>query len=100
MTYVIQAVLWATLAAALGAPAFFVARRRRRPDVIRRFAWAAVGVGVVGALLALSSDVLVERCRSAGNTGCVDSGTTGLQFLIFAVYVIAALTAAYMLNRN
>lgn len=100
MTYVIQAFTLTALAVVLASPALFLAWKRERPVVFRRFSVGAVSLGVAGALVRLSSDVLVDRCRSAGNTGCLDIGSVGFQVFLFSVYTLVGLAAAYRLLRS
>lgn len=88
------------LATMIGLPAMVVAFLRREIRTLRKFVIAGVAVGVLVAILAATSDLLVSRCREAGNTGCLDYGATGIQTLILVVYGLVSVVAALRIQRG
>lgn len=81
-------------------PIVVVARRKGRAALVRRFGIAAAVVGLVCAVLAWTSRVLVDQCVEAGNTSCVDYGGRGFQVTLVTVYAAAAIWTAISLARD
>lgn len=81
-------------------PLVLVARHVGRKRLIRNFALAAAIVAAVAASIATSSEILVQQCFDAGNTGCVDFGSAGFRMLLLGGYIIAALGEAYLVAQD
>lgn len=81
-------------------PLAYVARLvKRRHNRRKWMAWAAsVAVAVAG--LGWSSRDLQKGCKSQNNDGCIDIGGAGSQFLLVAVFVLFALSSAYMMYND
>lgn len=84
----------------LATPALVIALKRGLRSTVRRFLLASAGVGVATGLLSLVSRWLVDRCREAGNTGCVDYGAAGMQLLVLVAFGIVSLTRAFVMARS
>lgn len=100
MSFLAPLLVYAT-AMAIGAwPLYVVARRRGLTDKVRRFA-VALGVAAIScAVLAQSSDRLVEQCRAQHLQQCFDFGSAGMQLLIVLGYIGTALGSAWLLVRD
>ena len=81
-------------------PLVLVARHVGRRSLIRTFAIAAAIVAAVAASIAASSDMLVQQCFDAGNTGCADFGSAGFRMLLLGGYIVAALGEAYLVSQD
>lgn len=81
-------------------PLFIVARMRKEPRTIRSFALGALVVAILCAAVAAGSERQVTQCLDAGNTDCIDSGAAGLQMVMIVLYVIAALSTAWLTYRE
>ena len=81
-------------------PVFVVCLRRGQTLTPRRFAVAAVLLGLVAGALESGSDLLVERCLAAGNSACFDYGGTGLMILLFVGFLFVSSTRAWLIARN
>jgi hypothetical protein len=88
------------LTLALGIPLFVVARRQGRTKTTRRFLIAAGVIGLLTALVSVSSEMLVSRCEAVGNFNCLDFGSTGLQFIFIVGYAISSWVAAVIINQG
>ncbi len=83
----------------LGAPLFIVAGKLKRSKVMIKFvAIAAVLAALIGGMEA-TSDLLVERCRESGNTGCMDYGASGAWVIAVGGFTAAAWIRARNLWR-
>ena len=71
-----------------------------RIPLIQKFAIAAAIVAAVAASISLSSDILVQQCFDAGNTGCIDFGSAGFRMLLLGGYIVAALGEAYLVAQE
>ena len=99
-TFIISFIISLGILLALGAPVLFTARRRGRAETVRRFLIAAGVIALLSGILAASSTKLTEQCEAAGNPGCVDSGSFGMQVLFFGGFAITAWLNAYFISRN
>lgn len=81
----------------LSIPVFVLAWRRRRIPLARKFAIAALAIGLFFATASVGSERLVDNCRASGGVACLDSGYAGFLFLVGIIYVIAVATATYVL---
>lgn len=95
LTFLTTLLLFAALLAALGSPLWWIAHRSGKRTTIRNFAIAASGIAVLSALMAAISERQIAQCEAAGNTACIDYGTTGLQFVMIFFYVVGAWWSAY-----
>ncbi len=85
---------------AFSIPLFVVARRKGRPKTTRRFLIAAGVIGLITALVSAGSEILTSRCEAVGNFSCLDFGSTGLQVIFIAGYVISSWIAAVIINQE
>ncbi len=100
VTFIKQFVIDSAVLFVFSAPLIFIARRRGREALARRFLIAAAVVAGLSAAIAASSEVLVERCFEAGNTGCVDFGSSGFRMLLIGGYIIVVITEAYLVAHD
>lgn len=96
----IEVALFVGLATLIGLPVVAVAYRRGEQRTMRKFLIAGVVVGVLVAVVSGTSDLLVSRCREAGNTGCLDYGAVGIQTLILVVYGLVSAIGTVRLLRS
>ena len=82
------------------APLLFIARRRGRDELVRKFLIAGAVVAALTALIGASSDELVRKGFAAGNTGCVDFGSSGFRMLLMGGYILVALGEAYLVYQD
>lgn len=92
--------LFVGLALLIGLPVIAVAYRKQEVRILRGFLLAGIAVGGVAAILSTTSDMLVSRCLDAGNTGCLDYGTVGIQTLLLVVYGVVSLVVTVRLLRG
>ena len=78
-------------------PTFYLAWRSGQKKTIRRFLIAAIVVGFVVAVIAVSSGQLLDQCEAENNRVCFDSGSAGMRLTIMAVFVIVAWVKAAIL---
>jgi hypothetical protein len=81
----------------LTTPTFYLAWRNGQKKTIRRFLIAAIAVGFVVAVIAVSSGQLLDQCEAENNRACFDSGSAGMRLTIMAVFVIVAWVKAAIL---
>lgn len=81
-------------------PLAVIGRRRRRAKTVRRYLIGAAVAGFICALIVASSERLVNQCEAAGNPGCFDVGSAGLQLLFIGGYGFAVLLAAFLIYRD
>ena len=81
-------------------PVMIIAWRWGRVETIRRFAIAAGLIGLMCALLSLTSKELVDSCIAAGNKNCFDFGADGLQLMLVVGYVGTALVRAFLIYND
>lgn len=86
--------------AVLASPLFFIARREGRTDTIKRFLIGGAVIVALVATLAFVSDRNIEQCFNAGNRGCVDAGTTGLQMMLVGGYVVTAWWVSWVIANQ
>ena len=84
----------------LGVPVLVVAWRKGRNKTAHRFLIAAGLIGLISAVISATSDSLVSQCETAGNTGCLDFGSAGLQMLFVVGYIITSWVKAVILSRE
>ncbi len=84
----------------LGTPLFLMARRKGRPEVLRKFVIGAAGIGLFCGLVAAGSERLVNRCDAAGNPTCIDYGAAGFQVFALVGYALVAFGSALALRRE
>jgi hypothetical protein len=92
--------LYGGILAIASVPVVLVARHRGREPLARKFVITAVSLGLVCALLAWTSRVLVDQCVSAGNTGCIDYGGRGFLAMVVTGYAVVALWTAISMARD
>ena len=78
-------------------PTFYLAWRNGRNKTIRRFLIAAIVVGFVVAVIAVSSGQLLDQCEAENNRACFDSGSAGMRLTIMVVFVIVSWVKAAIL---
>ena len=100
ITLIIAFFLFGVAALVLGTPLFLMARRKGRPEVIRRFVIGAAGIGLFCGLVAAGSETLVNQCEVAGNPTCIDYGGTGFQIFALSGYALGAIGSALTLRRE
>ena len=98
--FLLEVALFVGLVTLIGTPVMAVAYRRGEPRTMRKFLFAGLLVGLFVAVLSATSDALVSRCLEAGNTGCLDYGTVGIQTLILVAYGLVSLIATARLIRD
>jgi hypothetical protein len=84
----------------LGLPLWFVLWRRDRLADSRNFLIAAVVVGVACGLIAANGERQLQQCLDAGNPGCVDPGSSGLQLVLVFGYTITVWVMAFVTWRE
>ena len=89
--------LYTGLLAILALPVMLVALLQNRTQTIRRFVQSGLAVALLCALLAMSSDRLIDQCAAAGNLDCTDFGAAGMQAMFIAGFVATAWIRAYIL---
>lgn len=83
----------------LGSPLFIVAGKLRRTNVMVKFLGIAIILAALIAGMEATSDLLVERCRESGNTGCMDYGASGGWVIAVGGFTAAAWIRARNLWR-
>jgi hypothetical protein len=81
-------------------PVLVLAWRKNRTRLAIRFMAVAVAIGTFFGFAAAGSERLRDSCRESGSISCFDSGYTGFLFLVVSLYVVAALSATYILARQ
>ncbi len=100
ITLVIAFFQFGVAALVLGTPLFRIARRKGRPEVIRRFVIGAASIGLFCGLVAAGSERLVSQCEVAGNPTCIDYGAAGFQIFALFGYALVAVGSALTLRRE
>lgn len=97
MSFLISSLIYFLILLLVSAPALFMARRRNRPVLIKRFvAGAAIG-GAFCGVIAAGSQRLINQCEEEGNTSCFDAGADGMIVLLIGLFVGASLLWTYLL---
>lgn len=99
-TFLKSLVLFAVIMIVLTGPLVYLARQRRLSTTIRNFVVSAGLVVLVCALMAFSSERLVEQCEAEKGSRCVDAGSVGMQVVIVTIYGIVALIRTYNLRKS
>jgi hypothetical protein len=84
----------------VSAPALFMARRRNRPVLIKRFMTAAAVGGTFCGIVAAGSQRLVNQCEAEGNPSCFDAGADGMIILLIVGFLGASLLWTYLLFND
>ncbi len=100
LTFLIAFLIFTGVALALWIPLAVIGRRKGRHKTVTRYVYGAIGTGVVCALVASSSERLVDQCEVAGNPTCIDFGATGIQMLLLGGYGFAVLLNAFLVYRD
>ena len=100
VTFLIAFVGYTAAGAVLWIPLAVVGRRKRRTRAVNRYLVGAAAMGMICAVIAASSERLVNQCRDAGNPTCYDFGATGLQLLFLGGYGFAVLLMAWLIHRD
>ena len=100
MTLVIAFFQFGIAALVLGTPLFLMARRKGRPELLRKFVIGAAGIGLFCGLVAAGSERLVNQCDAAGNPTCIDYGGAGFQVFALFGYALVAFGSALALRRE
>ena len=98
--FLFEVALFVGLFTLIGSPVMAVAYRRGKSRTMTKFLFAGLLTGLFAAILSATSDALVSRCDEAGNTGCLDYGTAGIQTLILVAYGLVSLIATVRLIRD
>jgi hypothetical protein len=99
-TFLLALLLHTAAAVVLWLPLAWIGRRRRRMGTVRRYLVGAAATGLVCAVVAASSERLVNQCEAAGNPDCLDFGSTGIQIIFLGGYGLAVLLTAYLIHRD
>ncbi|MGD2044217.1 MAG: hypothetical protein PVJ28_11245, partial [Acidimicrobiia bacterium] len=86
--------------AVLGAPLWWAAYQERKRTTLRNFAIGASGIAFVSAAMAAISERQIAQCEAAGNTACIDYGTTGLQVVMVFFFAVGAWWSAYSIWKS
>jgi hypothetical protein len=78
-------------------PTFYMAWRKGRKKTIRRFLIAAIAVGFLVAVIAVSSGQLLDQCEAENNRACFDSGSAGLRLTFMVGFIIVSWVKAAIL---
>ena len=82
----------------LTTPTFYLAWRSGQKRTIQRFLIAAIAVGFLIAVIAVSSGQLVDQCAAEkANRACFDSGSAGMRLTFMGVFAIVAWVKAVIL---
>ncbi len=100
ITLVIASFQFGVAALVLGTPLFLTARRKGRPEVLRKFIVGAAGIGLFCGLVTAGSERLVNQCAFAGNPTCIDYGGAGFQVFALVGYALVAYGSALYLRRE
>ncbi len=100
MAYIVDSILYTALLLLFSVPAVLVARRVQRPEIGRRFLIAVPILGLICGLISASSSRLVDQCEAAGNTQCMDAGTTGLFVIVLGAFLGTSLISAFVIFRD
>jgi len=100
ITLIIASFLFSGAALVLGTPLFLMARRKGRPEILRRFFIGAAGIGLFCGLVSARSERLVNQCEVAGNPTCIDYGAVGFQIFALFGYALGAIGSALTLRRE
>lgn len=99
-TFLFALLLYIALLLVCSTPVLVLAWRRSQARTVRRFLVAVVSVGLIAAGGTATSERLVNQCREAGNSICLDQGFAGLQILLVGGYIVVALVTAYLLHLD
>ena len=78
-------------------PTFYLAWRKGRKKTARRFLVAAILVGFLAAVIAVSSGQLLDRCEAANNRACFDYGSAGMRLTFMVGFIIVSWVRAFSL---
>lgn len=98
-TFLLRFLMYSAVLAAFAVPVLIVALRHGKRSTARNFITWAVIIGAILALITVTSDQLVRSCQEAGNTQCVDYGSTGMFALFGGAYVVIAWARAWAMGR-
>ncbi len=96
MRFVAELVIFNAIAFIVAIPVVRINMLLKRFKKPRTWRIAGFVCATVAAIIGWSSRILVEQCLSEINDGCIDIGGQGLQFVIMAGYVVAALSSYKM----
>lgn len=100
ITFLTTLILFVAILAVLGIPLWWVAFQAQKRTTLRNFTIAAALIAFFSALMAAISDRQIAQCEAAGNTACIDYGTTGLQAVMVFFFVVGAWWSAYSIWRS
>ncbi|MEM7323738.1 MAG: hypothetical protein AAF531_11690 [Actinomycetota bacterium] len=100
MTFVVWTLIYAAVLLAVSGPALFMAWRRSRIPVLKRFVIACVVGGAFCGIVTAGSKRLVDRCEAEGNPSCFDAGADGMILLFIVGFLFTSLLFTYILATD
>ena len=81
-------------------PVVILARRREVEGIARRYLTMVAGLTLFCAAISASSTHLVNQCQQAGNSQCVDFGSSGSQVFVVGAFALVCAIKTIVLYRD